>query len=177
MLEHLPENLRLWFLSLASSDLGRSEEAARSAAHLGNLGQFNTAHCESLIEIAVIRYARPFTNCRLPGGAARTRLPIDVVPNDDNTRQFHQMLIGIRDQSAAHSDLTVREARIELVQNGRNGVVWRGHVSSDSLSRPQVDRLADLALAIRRNLLPEINALASRMYPNAAPGDIHDITP
>lgn len=177
MLENLTPNLRLWFFSLASSDLGKSEEAARSAVELGDLGQFDTEHARALIEIAVIRYARPFKACRLPGKAGQTRLPQDIVPQEGNTPQFHKMLLGIRDQSAAHSDLTVREVRIELARVNGAERVWLGHTSSDSLRRPQVERLAELALAMRRIILPELNALALAAFPNAIVGEVHEILP
>jgi hypothetical protein len=166
--------VQLWFLSLAFSDMNKSEEAARSAIHLIERGGYATAHCEALVEIAIIRYVRPHTNCNMPIPPGRVRLPDRFIPVEQRLRDTHRLVLEIRDQTAAHSDLGIRDAIVRRVPlNG--ALVWQSLTSTNTLHPPAVSWLADLCIAVRKLLLPAIRETADTLLPAARAGQCFEL--
>jgi hypothetical protein len=181
-LEDLPPKSQLWFLALAFSDLNDSEAAALSALHLVQIEvgvgveyPQPSEHYKALIEIAIVRYGRPFKLCSLPDGKTAVRLPLSFLP--EGAEIPHKMFMEIRDKTTAHSDMTVREVRVERMPDINGLQMWRGHTSSLSISPAQAGALALLAAEIRKPILERLRNLAPELYPNAAIGDIYNLLP
>lgn len=166
---NLAPAVQLWFLSLAFSDLNMSEQAARSAVHLIERGEYETPHCQALVEIAIIRYARPHTNCNMPTPPGRVHLPDRFIPTDERSRNTHRLVMDIRDQTAAHSDLGIREAIVRRVPS-QGSLVWQTLTSTNTIPQPSVSWLADLCVETRRSLLPAIRDLADGLLPGVRVG-------
>lgn len=177
LFETLPASARLWFLSLAFADLAKSESAARSAIQFGANRRVESPLCDSLVEIAVVRYAKPHKGSNLPNGKDRVRLPACFIPADEQSRRLHSLLIDTRDTSMAHSDMTVREARITRLLDRHGQSLWQGLTSSNTLDPITLSQLPDLCCASRALMLPVIRALADEIMPDAAAGQMFELLP
>lgn len=176
--ETQPESTQLWFLSLAFADLTESETAARSALQLVKNNNANEPLYFALTEVAVVRYSKPHKGNRLPDGRGTVRLPASFIPSDDYSQRLHKLLIEARDKSMAHSDMSVRDARIVRIPDDQDGgSVWEGRTSSNTIDPATLNRLPELCIATRRRLLPAIKALAEKVMPNAVVGQVFELRP
>jgi hypothetical protein len=87
------------------------------------------------------------------------------------------LLIETRDTSLAHSDMTVREARIVRRPDRDGQSLWQGHTSSNTLDPIALNRLPELCLATRALMLPAIRLLANELMPNATVGQMFELLP
>ena len=175
--ETLPASTKLWFLSIAFADLNDSEAAARSALLLEH--SLHSLLGISLIEVAVVRYSKPYKGNNLPNDRRRrVYLPDRFRPHDDYSQRLHAVLIEARDKTMAHSDMDAREAKIQRMPDNQAGLsIWEAQVSSLTLGPETMTGLAELCKATRQLMLPEIRELAGTVLPDAAVGQMFDLQP
>lgn len=169
---HSP-TVRLWFLSLAVADMNASESAARRAIQLIDEGDKDGPLSEALSEVSVVRYFRPFTKCRLPDGKKSIRLPREIVPFEFS--DLHETVGTIRDQNAAHSDMSARSAYIRRHRRSDDRpLMWQALTVRSSLDDNFLRQMPLLTYAMRERLLPIVNQLADALIATASYGQIFE---
>jgi hypothetical protein len=172
-----PETVRLWFLTLAVADMNASETAARSAMEqLSVRDRKDERIYDALVEAAVVRYFRPFKRCKLPDGKGSIRLTAALVPA--GYEDLHALIEATRDQSTAHSDMTVRPSYIRRHRRTSNSpLMWQAFTTSSSIDEFAVARLPGLTKGVRALLLPLVNELADKLMPDATFEQTFELTP
>jgi hypothetical protein len=144
---------RLWFLSLALTDLQQAHAAY--AVAVAYMRQQNVPHRRELYECfhdaIVTRYMRPFSECRLPDEKRKTRLPPHVVYGD--VIPAEQALIkDMRNQIVAHSDMNNKDVQVNRLRDEDGRAKWDTFTSRSLWDHGQLERvfphLFDRAIAI-----------------------------
>ena len=68
-------------------------------------------------QMAIIEYAKPYKESR---GTNKWRYIIPTPELDDTNRLLHEKLLSLRDTFLAHSDLTIKDAKVSVVSIAGN---------------------------------------------------------
>lgn len=162
LLTTLLPHQRLWFLSLAKADLNDCRKAIAVAAHAAP----NSDAYQALVEIAVVRYCRPWRQNRLPTAGDSTRLPDAYLPADPlnhGYQAFHAAVLSMRDQTSAHSDLTTRQVRVAGSQ------IDQVEVSNFTMDAQMLGQLSQLAQLIVVRIDADLGPLLTAVVPVVPP--------
>jgi hypothetical protein len=171
-----PETIRLWFLSLAIADMNASETAARLAKEQLTNRDHDERLYDALVETAVVRYFRPFTNSRLPDDKGNIRLPDDFIPA--GFEDLHALIATTRHQNAAHSDMSVRPSFIRRHRRAPDRpLMWQAFTTRNSIDDFALLRMPELTKGVRGLVLPLVNELADKLMPDAIFEQTFELTP
>jgi hypothetical protein len=172
----LPPTIRLWFLSLAFADMNAAEGAARKAIELLDSGGDAFIY-EALVEISVVRYMRPFKASYMPENKGRIMLPTSYEPTTAPLRFHHETILHVRDKSAAHSDMEVRQTQIRRNQRAPGSPpMWQSLTSRDVLEDFTLRAIPALALMCKQLIMPKVNGLADELIGSVPVGSTFDLS-
>lgn len=156
--DDLEDNERLWLLSVAHTDISQAAQAAGLIIAMpGAPEQIR----ECLHDALIVRYARCFRACEMPGGKGRTKLPDRCAVVDGLPPELHLAILDNRDKIVAHSDMSAKEVVIE--KKAANGeFVFRTSGIRFNEGR-QMQSILELCLGILRNIEAEARPIANAL--------------
>lgn len=117
---------------------------------------------------ALVAYARPYKGSRVDEHNPRRKMHLDDRFVPPQYRALHQRLVGARDQIHAHSDLTVREARLHVAKTRSGkfvGVVQNVITGLEELG--SIDSIIDLVEQTLESMYEETRRLEADLPVNA----------
>ena len=114
---------------------------------------------------ALVAYARPYVSSHGEHSATH-KLDDKFIPEDD--RALHRRLIGVRHKIHAHSDLTVREAKLYVTATPSGkwvGAVQNVIMGTEELSN--IDAIISMIEGTLRSMYVEIQALEAALPVNS----------
>lgn len=141
--DQLTDPQRLWFLSLAMTDLGLARKwaalVAKAPEQLGASEFVNALH-----DAAVVSYCRPFSGCNLPNEERRTLLPPQVAFGGD-APALHVQIKDLRNEVIAHNDMRRKDVlSLRLDDTDDGNVYWRVVTQGAGLSPEAIPQFVEL---------------------------------
>jgi len=124
--EDLTNKQRLWFLSLAYTDIEMARTALACMLAIRNAPGWETSSVYNCIhDAAIVRYVRPFCGCNLFDEQKKVRLPNDIAFGGEIPPAMHTEVMSVRHRIVAHTDMQAKEVRVHRKPNAVDGAhVW-----------------------------------------------------
>jgi hypothetical protein len=152
--------VRLWFLAIFQRDIREARFFAQDALAMAAAGiddrDPHSLYCRSH-DAAIVRYARCFLACRLPNGAAATRLPDRYLFEGTPLAVMHNQVIAARHGIVAHADMRERQVTLtKFHESAAEPNRWQINTSNGNLPPTALMHFASLCELHRKKVVEEI---------------------
>lgn len=169
---------RLWFLTLLYNDLKLARLAITEALALARQGhddQSQDGLYSCFHDAAVVRYARGFLTCRLPGGKTTTKLPERFSFPHPPLSVMHAKVIAMRHSVVAHIDMRRKEVVLRKVKEVGEKDRWQIIPSGAHLPPSAMMFFLSICNIVIDNIVRETRPLIDERVATMKVGDVLDL--